>query len=50
MITTSVISKPLAETFLLMLIDVLKLCAISRKYLRRGFFSITTPFFRADET
>jgi hypothetical protein len=37
-VTTTPLSKPLAETFLLMLVDVLKLCGISRQYLQRGVF------------
>jgi hypothetical protein len=41
LVTVSFISKPLAETFIVMLIDVLKVCGISRRYIRRGVFRIS---------
>lgn len=37
-ITKSPVTKPLAETFAVMMVDILKVCGISRRYLRRGMF------------
>jgi hypothetical protein len=39
-IATSAVTKPLAETFLQMMIEILKFCAIARKYIRRGVFGM----------
>jgi hypothetical protein len=37
----SFLTKPLVETFVMMLVDILKFCAISRRYLRRNMFRRT---------